>query len=72
MKRSKSSTRCFRSTVPLTRLGLLLCSTPAGGTGEGEGEWEGAGGMAEEGEHVGEVGRERLTACKVEGIWSFR
>lgn len=50
----------------------MLCSTPAGGTEAGDGEWEGAGGMAEEGEHVGEVGRERLMAFKVEGIWSVR
>lgn len=63
--------RCW-GTVPLTMFGLLLWSTPAWGTGEGDGEWEGAGGVAEEGEHMGEVGRERLTACEVDGIWSFR
>lgn len=59
-------------TITLTRFGLLLWSTPARGTGEDDGEWEGAGGMAEEGECMGEVGREWLMACKVDGIWSCR
>lgn len=52
--------------------GLGPWSTLAKGTGEGDGEWEGAGGKAEEGEYMGEVGRERLMACGVDGIWSFR
>lgn len=57
--------------MTLTRLGLLLWSKPARGTGEGAVEWEGARGRAEQGEYMGDVGREWLL-CEVDGIWSFR
>lgn len=56
----------------LTRFSLLLWSALAKGTGEGDGEWEDARGMAEQGEYMGDVGREWLLACEVDGIWSFR
>lgn len=59
-------------TVTLTRLGLLLWSKPARGTGEGTGEWEGARGWAEQGEYMGDAGREWLLAYEIDGIWSFR
>lgn len=42
----------------LTRFGLLLWSALAKETGEGDGEWEDARGMAEQGEYMGDVGRE--------------
>lgn len=56
----------------LTRFGLLFCSALAKETGEGDGGWEDARGVAEQGEYMGDVGREWLWACEVDGIWSFR
>lgn len=45
-------------TATLTWFGLLLWSALAKETGEGDGEWEDPRGMAEQGEYMGDVGRE--------------